>query len=51
MAALDDLIQQIGDPELRARIQREADRLLKQKKFGLVFEDHIPEFEELYIPA
>ncbi|MBQ7206776.1 MAG: site-specific DNA-methyltransferase [Lentisphaeria bacterium] len=48
MAALDDLIQQIGDPELRARIQREADRLLKQKKFGLVFEDHIPECTPLY---
>lgn len=43
MAALDDLIQQIRDPELRDRIQKEADRLLKQKKFWLVFEDHLPE--------
>ena len=48
MAALDDLIQQISDPELRARIQKEADRLLKQKKFGLVFEEHIPECTPLW---
>ena len=48
MAALDDLIQQISDPELRARIQKEADRLLRQKKFGLVFEEHIPECTPLW---
>jgi len=48
MAALDDLIQQIKDPELRERIQKEADSLLKQKKFGLVFEDHLPECTPLY---
>lgn len=48
MAALDDLIQQIRDPELRDRIQKEADSLLKQKKFGLVFEDHLPECTPLY---
>lgn len=48
MAALDDLIQQIRALELRDRIQKEADRLLKQKKFGLVFEDHLPECTPLY---
>jgi len=48
MAALDDLIQQVSDPELRARLQQEADRLAKQKKFGLVFEEHIPECTPLY---
>jgi len=48
MAALDDLIQQVSDPELRTRLQQEADRLAKQKKFGLVFEDHIPECTPLY---
>ena len=48
MAALDDLILQIKDPELRERIQKEADSLLKQKKFGLVFEDHLPECTPLY---
>ena len=42
MAALNDLINQITDTELRDRIQREVDRLAKQKKFGLVFEEHLP---------
>lgn len=31
MAALNDLINQITDTELRDRIQREVDRLAKQK--------------------
>lgn len=48
MAAIDDLIQQIEDPELRKRIKQEADKLTKTKKFGLVFEDHIPECTPLY---
>lgn len=48
MVASDDLIQQICDPELRARIQQEADRLLRQKKFGLVVEEHIPECTPLW---
>ena len=48
MAAINDLIRQITDPELRDRIQREVDRLAKQKKFGLVFEEHIPECTPLY---
>ncbi len=43
MAAINDLINKIEDPELRRRIEEELKRLLKQKKFGLVFEDHIPE--------
>ena len=43
MAALNDLIQKIENPELRAQIQVAADRLTKQKKFGLVFEEHLPE--------
>lgn len=48
MAALNDLINQITDTELRDRIQREVDRLAKQKKFGLVFEEHLPECTPLY---
>lgn len=43
MAAINDLISQIEDTDLRARIETEMNRLLKQKKFGLVFEDHLPE--------
>ena len=48
MAAINDLISRIQDPELRASIQAEVDKLSKQKKFGLVFEDHIPECTPLY---
>lgn len=48
MALLQDLIQQIDDPALRARILQETDKLVKQKKFGLVFEDHLPECTPLY---
>jgi adenine specific DNA methylase mod len=48
MAALNDLINQITDTELRNRIQREVDKLAKQKKFGLVFEEHLPECTPLY---
>lgn len=48
MAALNELIQKIENPELRAQIQEAADRLVKQKKFGLVFEEHLPECTPLY---
>ena len=48
MAALNDLIGQITDPDLRARIQTEVNRLNKQKKFGLVWEEHIPEATAMY---
>ncbi|MDY6084167.1 MAG: DNA methyltransferase [Dialister sp.] len=48
MAAINDLISQIKDEELRNRIQAEVNKLSKQKKFGLVFEDHVPECTPLY---
>lgn len=48
MAAINDLIRQITDPDLRERIQKEVDKLAKQKKFGLVFEEHLPECTPLY---
>ncbi len=48
MAAIDDLINQIEDKTLRERLQQEVKRLGKQKKFGLVFEEHIPECTPLY---
>ena len=48
MAVLQDLIAQIDDPLLRERIQLETDKLLKQKKFGLVFEEHLPECTPLF---
>ena len=48
MAAINDLIRQITDPDLRDKIQKEVDKLAKQKKFGLVFEEHLPECTPLY---
>jgi adenine-specific DNA-methyltransferase len=48
MAAIKDLLRQIADPTLRARLTEEIDRLSKNKKFGLVFEEHIPECTPLY---
>ena len=43
MAAINDLISQIQDETLRNRIQEEVSKMAKQKKFGLVFEEHLPE--------
>ena len=40
MSAINDLIAQIEDEGLRQRIEAELSRMLKQKKFGLVFEEH-----------
>lgn len=48
MAAINDLISQIENPELRTRIQQEVTKMSKQKKFGLVFEEHLPENTPLY---
>ncbi len=48
MAALNDLIAKIENPELRAQIQEAADKALKHKQFGLVFEEHLPECTPLY---
>lgn len=48
MAVLQDLIGQIEDSALRERILSETNKLLKQKKFGLVFEEHLPECTPLY---
>ncbi len=48
MAAINDLIARIQNPDLRTRIEKEVKDLTKQKKFGLVFENHIPEMTLLY---
>lgn len=43
MAAINDLVAQIKDEALRWQIEAELKRVMKHKKFGLVFEDHLPE--------
>ena len=48
MAAIHDLLAQVQDQALRERLEREINRLAKTKKFGLVFEEHLPECTPLY---
>lgn len=48
MAAIDDLINQVGDETLRSRLRVEVEHLIKEKKFGLVFKDHLPELTPIY---
>jgi adenine-specific DNA-methyltransferase len=48
VAAIDDLISQIEDKALRDRLKNEVDCLAKEKKFGLVFEEHLPELTPVY---
>ena len=48
MAVIDDLLQKVQDPALRDRLAREIHKATKHKKFGLVFEEHLPECTPLY---
>lgn len=43
MAKIEELINQVTEPRLRAEIAAEVKKLKAQKKFGLVFEEHLPE--------
>ena len=48
MAAIDDLIAQIEDRTLRERLRAETGRITRRKRFGLVFEGHLPELIPAY---
>lgn len=48
MAIISELIDQIEDKALRDRLYAEFDKMAKQKKFGLVFEEHLPECTPLW---
>jgi adenine-specific DNA-methyltransferase len=48
LSAIHDLIAQVSDPRLRERLAAEWASASKEKKFGLVFEDHLPELLPLY---
>lgn len=47
MARIEDLINDITDPRLRGQLAAEVANLKSKKKFGLVFEDHLPEIVQL----
>ena len=51
MSVISDLIEKVNDPDLRARLSEEVARMQQQKKFGLVFEEHLPEATPLYDAA
>lgn len=40
---IDELIDQVADPGLRTQLRAAAAQLRQRKKFGLVFEEHVPE--------
>jgi hypothetical protein len=48
LSAIHDLIAQISDPRLRDRLAAEWVSASKEKKFGLVFEEHLPELLPLH---
>src|SRR3954468_3024578 len=43
MAWLDELVDQITDASLRQKIQAGLTELKRRQRFGLVFEEHVPE--------
>lgn len=47
MAHIDNLIERIGDTELRAQIAEQVAHLTSRKDFGLVFQEHLPEAIEI----
>lgn len=48
MARIHELLEQVKDPILRKRLTDEIENLTRNKKFGLVFEDHDVERTPLY---
>lgn len=48
MARVDDLIAHVDNPALRKDLQRAVAQLKKNRQFGLVFEEHIPETTTIY---
>jgi adenine-specific DNA-methyltransferase len=48
VAYLEQKIQEVKDKELRETLLAEVEKLKKDKKFGLVFEEHVPEAAPVY---
>ena len=49
MAAIDDIVnRRIKDADLKRDLLKAIEELKHQKKFGLVFEEHLPEYTFLY---
>lgn len=48
MAKFDDLLARVTDEGVRSALKAEYDQVTKNKKFGLVFEEHLPECTPLW---
>jgi len=48
MARLDDLVARVTDPALRREMESALREMKRRQRFGLVFEEHIPETTALY---
>ena len=47
MARIDDLLTQITDKSLRQKLQAALTDMKRRQRFGLVFEEHVPETSAL----
>jgi adenine-specific DNA-methyltransferase len=48
MARLDDLVNEVKDAALRKKLQDAVLDLKRRQRFGLVFEEHVPETSALF---
>jgi adenine-specific DNA-methyltransferase len=46
MARIEGLIAEVGDERVRRAVAAEVKKLCEEKKFGLVFANHIPELSD-----
>lgn len=46
-SSIPSLLSQISDPNLRAELTRAVEEALRDRNFGLVFEEHLPEVQAL----
>jgi adenine-specific DNA-methyltransferase len=47
MARLDDLVKQVADKSLRQKLENALSDMKKRQRYGLVFEEHLPETSTL----
>jgi adenine-specific DNA-methyltransferase len=48
MARIDDLVAQILDKELRRKVEKTLSDMKRRQRFGLVYEEHVPETTTLF---
>lgn len=48
MARLDDLVARVKDPRLRMELEDALTEMKRRRRFGLVFEEHVPEMSTLH---